>query len=263
MGNAGPGVGTEAGGNIVETIVALLKQAGAQDVEAVSLRTPQLPRQAEKDADVMFPKLVKAALDADPPSKISGRIVDAHGQPIAGASVRATLQLTMLSVTSPGANYLVPYRSSDERFSAATRTDGRFELSDLCKGTYMVRAEAPGLAWKERKTFLAPDLESASVEFVMDQPDAISGQVRDPQGKPIANATVTPTERQHFVGDELQYIASPAGDAVRTDDAGRFRLARLQEGRYIIEVKARGHKDRELEPIPAGTENVAVTLERQ
>jgi hypothetical protein len=128
---------------------------------------------------------------------------------------------------------------------------------------YLVKAESPGLAWKESKAFLGPELKSASVEFVLDQMDGIAGQVRDPQGRPIAGATVTPAQRQHFVGDELQYIASPAGDAVRTDDAGRFRLAGLQEGRFIIEVKARGYKDRELEPIPAGTENVTVTLERQ
>ena len=39
-----------------------------------------------------------------------------------------------------------------------------------------------------------------------------------------------------------------------TDEAGRFRLAGLQQGRYFIEVKAAGFKDRELEPIPAGDE---------
>ena len=49
---------------------------------------------------------------------------------------------------------------------------------------------------------------------------------------------------------------------MKTDDAGRFRFAGLQEGRYVIEVKAAGFKDRELEPIPAGNENVAVTLDR-
>ena len=98
---------------------------------------------------------------------------------------------------------------------------------------------------------------------MLDQGDAISGQVRDPQGKPIAGATVTPTERQHYEGDELRYTTSlRCSDEVKTDEAGRFRFAGLQEGRYVFEVKAAGFKDRELEAIPAGDENVAVTLER-
>jgi uncharacterized GH25 family protein len=125
-----------------------------------------------------------------------------------------------------------------------------------------VKVEAPGRAWKERKAFLAPDLRPASVEFVLDQGDAIAGRVRDPQGKPIAGVTVAPTERQHYVDDELRYTTSPDRDEVNTDDAGRFRFAGLQEGRYVFEVKAAGYKDRVLEAISAGDENVAVTLER-
>ena len=56
--------------------------------------------------------------------------------------------------------------------------------------------------------YIAPDLDPASVEFVLDQGDTISGQVRDPQGQPIAGATVTPTGRQHYEGDELRYATS-------------------------------------------------------
>ncbi len=150
-------VGTSSGGgNIVETIVSLLKQGGARDVKTVSLERPQLPDQALKDADLLFPKLARAALDADPQGKITGRIVDASFQPIAGAAIRATLQFTMQMYAGPGAYYLVGYPATDERFRASTGKDGRFELSGLCKGTYMVKVEAPGRAWKERKAFLAP-----------------------------------------------------------------------------------------------------------
>jgi hypothetical protein len=90
----------------------------------------------------------------------------------------------------------------------------------------------------------------------------ISGQIRDPQGKPIANASVTPTWRQHFEDGEFRYRSNVAGLGLITGEAGRFRLTGLQHGRYLIEVKAAGFKDRELEPIPAGDGNVVVTLER-
>jgi beta-lactamase regulating signal transducer with metallopeptidase domain len=261
MGNGGPGVGTEGGGNVVETIVLLLKQAGARGVEAVSLEVPRLPGQADRDVEAMFPKLARAALNASPQGRIVGRIVDEHGRPIAGAGVRATLRFTMLMSTQPGGYYLVPYRAGEERFVATTGADGRFELSGLCKGAYGVKVEARGRAWKERTAYLAPDLKPASVEFVLDQGDAIAGQVRDPQGKPIAGATVAATERQHYVDGELRYMTSPGRDDVKTDEAGRFRFAGLQEGRYVFEIKAAGYKDRVLEPIPAGKEDFAVTLE--
>jgi hypothetical protein len=157
---------------------------------------------------------------------------------------------------------MVPYRAEDDRFGATTGADGRFELARLCKGAYAVKVEAPGLAWKEQKAYLAPDRESASLEFVLDQGGAIAGRVRDPDGKPIARANVAAIERQHYVEGELRYTTSPNRDDVKTDDSGRFRFDELQEGRYVFEIKAPGFKDRTLEAIPAGEENAMLTLER-
>ena len=61
---------------------------------------------------------------------------------------------------------------------------------------------------------------------------------------------------------QLQYIVDHPQTDATTGETGRFRLTGLQEGHYIIEVKADGFKDRELEGIPAGDEKVVVTLER-
>ena len=198
------------GGRLVETLVSLLKKAGARDVKAVSLRTPELPKAALTAASDLFQSKVKEALDADPPGKITGRVVDGHGRPVAGADVRATLQLTLMVMTSPGGYHSADYRGPAERFRASSGTDGRFELSGLCKGEYLLKVRAPGRAWVEQKSYIAPDRDPAAVEFVLDQGDTISGQVRDPQGKPIAGATVTPTERQHYEGDELRYTTRSA-----------------------------------------------------
>ena len=250
------------GGRLVETVVTLLKKAGARDVKAVSLETPRLPDAALTDAAELFRARVKEALGADPPGKITGRVVDTNHQPVAGAKVRATLQVTVMMSTSPGGSYTADYRGPAERLHTSSGTDGRFELAGLCKGEYVLKVRAPGRAWVEHTAYIAPDLDPAALEFVLDQGDAIAGQVRDRQGKPIANATVTPTQRQQYEGDLLRYTTTAVKDGVRADEEGRFRLAGLQEGRYIIEVKAAGFKDRELEPIPAGDENVVVTLDR-
>jgi hypothetical protein len=179
-----------------------------------------------------------------------------------GASIEASLHFTMLVSAEPGSAFTAGYHRRDERFSALSGADGRFELSGLCKGAYLLLIRASGRAWLERTVFIGPDLDAASIELVLDQSDKISGLVRDREGKPVAGATVAPTARHHYEGDVFREITFPVPDAIKTDDEGRFRFSGLQEGRYAVTAKATGFKDRELEPIPAGDENVVVTLER-
>ncbi len=250
-------------GPVVAALVSLLKASGARDVEAVSLATPRLPPGAFKATETLFQTWVKKALDADPRGKIQGRVVDGHHRGIAGASVRATLALRIMASTNPGGGWhIIRYPAPEERFGARSGDDGRFELSGLCKGGYVLKVESPGRAWLERKVFVTPDLDQVSVELVLDQGDVISGQIRDEQGKPIAHASVIPTWRQHFEDGEFRYNADVRNLDVMADEAGRFQLTGLQHGHYIVEVKAPGFKDRELEPIPAGAGNVVVTLDR-
>ena len=172
-----------------------MQKAGARDVKPISLETPRLPDDANKAVELLFQSKAKEALDADPQGRITGRIVDGYGQPLAGATVRATLQLTVLSLSSPGANHITAYRGPAERFTAEAGPEGRFELSGLCKGAYSIKAEAPGKAWAERKFVIAPDFTSAPLEIVLDQGGEFSGQVRDEDGQPVARATITLTER--------------------------------------------------------------------
>jgi beta-lactamase regulating signal transducer with metallopeptidase domain len=253
------------GGRVVETLIPLLRKAGAVDIKPISLETPRLPDDAYKALERLFQSKAKEALGADPQGRLTGRIVDGHGQPLAGATVRATLQLTVLSLSSPGANHVSAYRGQVERFTAEAGPDGRFELSGLCKGEYSVKAEAPGKAWAVRTFVIAPDFNSAPLDIVLDQGGDFSGQVRDDDGKPVAGATIALTERHHYEHGEFRYVTSFDStwpDPVITDDSGQFRFTGLREGRYTIEIKAAGFKNGKVEAVPAGTENVAVTLKR-
>jgi len=78
------------GGRIVETLIPLLQKAGARDVKPISVEAPRLPDDSYKALELLFQSKAQEALDADPPGRITGRIVDGHGQPLAGATVRAT-----------------------------------------------------------------------------------------------------------------------------------------------------------------------------
>ena len=179
--------GKPAGGGIVGTLVSLLKGSGARDIRAVSLERPRLPVEASRAAEALFQARVKGALAGHPEGRIRGRIVDGQGRPIAGASVDASIRLLLMQSTEPEAWRNIRYCAADDRLIARSGPDGRFALSGLCKGEYVLTVESPGRAWVERPVFLAPDLQPVSVEFVLDQGDAISGQVRDPQGRPIAH----------------------------------------------------------------------------
>ncbi len=253
------------GGRIVETLIPLLRKAGARDVKPISLETPRLSDDALKAVEILFQSKTDDALGAEPTGRIKGRIVDGRGQPLAGATVRATLQLTVLLGSNPGANRVTAYRGPAERLTAVAGPDGRFELSSLCKGEYSIKAEAAGKAWAERTFVIAPDFSSAPLEIVLDQGGEFSGQVKDENGQPVAAATITLTERHHYEQGELRYITSFDSTwprPVTTDATGRFRFTGIREGRYTIEIKAAGFKDGKVEAVPAGTENVAVTLKR-
>ena len=98
---------------------------------------------------------------------------------------------------------------------------------------------------------------------MLNQRDSIAGEIRDRQGRAVANAEVIPTWLQHFEDGEFCYNANLGTDhTVTADEAGRFRLTGLEQGIYSLEVKAFGFKDLELKDIPAGDANLVVTLER-
>ena len=241
----------------------LLKKSGARDVKAVSLETPRLPPEAFNAAETLFQTRVKEALDADPHGKIQGRIVDGHHRPMAGASVRATLQLRIMLVDQPGrAGTYIRYRGPAERFGTRSGDDGRFALSGLCKGGYVLKVESPGRAWLEHMVFIAP----ISIRHRSSSAWIRGTRSRGRSATRWANRSrmrrVIPTWRQHFEDGEFRYNADVRHLEVMADEAGRFQLAGLQHGHYIVEVKAPGFKDRELEPIPAGNDNVVVTLDR-
>jgi Carboxypeptidase regulatory-like domain len=258
-------VGTQmiAGGRIIETLIPLLRKAGAGDAKPISLETPRLPQAAQNAMELLFQSKVKEALDANPSGRMTGRIVDGAGQPLVSATVTGMLQLTVLMSSTPGGNLTTDYRGPADRFIAEAGPDGRFELTGLCKGEYSLKVEAPGRAWAVRKFVIAPDYTSAPLEIVLDQGGDLAGRVRDEGGKPVAGATIMLTER-HEREDFRPFTSfdSRWPDPVVTDAAGQFRITGLREGRYSINVKAAGFKNGKVEKLPAGTEDLAVQLKR-
>ena len=254
--------GEPSGGGIVGTLVSLLKRSGAREIKAVSLERPELPVEASRAAEALFQARVKEALAGHPQGRIRGRIVDGDGRPIAGASVEASIRLLVMQSTEPDAWRNIRYRAADDRLEGPVRTRWPIRALGTLQGRVCPdgRVARPGLGG-------APGLPRArpATSLGRDRPGSGGcdlGTGPRPAGPAGRAAGSCPPGGNTSRAGSSGITQSVGHLALTADEDGRFRLEGLQHGRYIIEVKAGGFKGRELEPIPAGDENVVVTLER-
>lgn len=160
--------------------------------------------------------------------RLTGRVLDGDGQPIAGAAVGVFD--TSLSSAASLAWTSTPGRKSDSR--------GEFSLSGLAAGTVQVQATAPGYK-ASRIAAQIPEHEPPwPLEIVLAQAGWLSGHVRDGAGEPLALAMVS----------VLRQGASPIQDAAwflhrqpaMTDGAGEYRIDELDPGIYTVRVSPMG-----------------------
>lgn len=153
---------------------------------------------------------------------ISGRVLTADtGVPIRRAAVTAS--------------------GSSGRRMVYTDQDGRFSLTDLPPGSYMLSASpgnhraqylahfygAAAAMTRPRTIDLADGQQVPDINLALQRASAISGHVTDDTGQPLARA--------HVAALLLRRGAEPmpVGGA-QTDDHGRFRLFGLQPGEYLV-----------------------------
>jgi hypothetical protein len=154
---------------------------------------------------------------------LDGRLADAAGRPIAGASV------TLQEPPSP---------------RALTDGDGRFHLDSLAPGRREAVALTPGGRPLARA---AVDLREGSNRLDLTAPPglSISGRVVDERGAPV------PAARLFLEGEdpEDRWLAVGAGD-------GTFLLPNIREGEYRLSVLAAGFAQAEPQPVRIAGEPV-------
>jgi beta-lactamase regulating signal transducer with metallopeptidase domain len=246
---------------VIEALLPLLRTAGAPDAKPVKLEPDGMSRTMTDAVETLFRQEVEAALADNPHGSISGRVVDGAGNPIEGATVKADLNLTLLSLADTGIYYLSHYPSPPERCTATTGPDGGFTLPKLCKGTYTLKALAEGKARVESRATIAADQKPVTRELVLDQGDSIFGMVQDEDGRPLPGASITPTQRQ-FIQNRNVSTTAPFVGPVRSDVAGLFRFSGLMTGSYSFEVSATGFEPVKLERIAAGSAVDPIRLKR-
>lgn len=155
---------------------------------------------------------------------IRGRVIAADTErPLRRAQIRATA----LDGTEPR--------------TSTTNSQGVYELRDLPAGCYRVTASRSGYLpidyGQRRPNEIAAPVEVSDgsvadgVDFHMPRGGVISGRVTDETGDVVAGIEVWPMQRRYYRGRRRLVRA---GDSVRTDDTGLYRLVRLNPGEYIV-----------------------------
>lgn len=198
---------------------------------------------------------VLAGLDDRP--DLAGRVVDPDGNPVAGAHV-------FIATAAPkkGAGVLCPSCYPDCAKQTDTGPDGSFRIDDLDRSlTFQVLAVADGL----RPAFAQKvDPSAGPLELKLETPASVEplkqvwGRVIDPEGRPVAGATVEPkmmdTEAfRGFSPDVFEPVAV-------TDLDGKFTLRANSKIRSVdVQVEGRGLAPRIFRELKPGLERT-ITL---
>jgi protocatechuate 3,4-dioxygenase beta subunit len=170
------------------------------------------------------------AADAEPlevvlePGKVAtGTVLDSAERPIAGALVHLRPGPTgdplerVKGVTDPDPTLVL---------SASTDAAGRFEIRGVAPGRFDLRAEAGGCAPALVRGITLPG-ENGSYELgtvVLEKEALVVGRVEDPDGAPLAGASVTVVPSDPVAALAQTLHAEEADPGVVSDSAGWFVL---------------------------------------
>jgi protocatechuate 3,4-dioxygenase beta subunit len=174
-------------------------------------------------------------------ARVMGRVVDAHGAPVAAAHVRCVASamddLTVQLGPLPLAAEAAALPSGAGRALGSTRVAladkaGRFVVEDLIPGRYRVEvAHAGSEPMRTDELVLAPGERRDLGTLALQDGIAVEGRVLDESGGPLEGARV-------LVGSGT--ATDPAGFYALTDAGGHFSVA-VPAGSYRLIATASGH----------------------
>jgi hypothetical protein len=187
-----------------------------------------------------------------PATDYQGRVIDAAGAPVAGARIR-------LLTAGQASTALAPL---PDRFVSDNR--GRFGFRGPDEAVVEAWHEAHGRT-RVRVDRAARDAGRIEIRLpgVSDADLArggIDGRVLDPDGDPVPRAAVVAEiESGNPAAPE---IALRTADRTVAEDDGRFRLADLESGRYVVTASAEGFAPASTPLVAAGAHDVEIRLAR-
>jgi hypothetical protein len=159
---------------------------------------------------------------------ISGRVTFGD-QPASGVTVTLTSRRMAMDQNTP-------------LIKAVTDNEGRFQLTNIAAGTYLVAPLAPGFLpansrsfYEEGKSITIDEGETVEdVDFVIKRGGVITGRITDENHEPIIEIRVNLLRLDERGQSQNFYVRSPFMNT--TDDRGVYRIYGLPAGRYKISV---------------------------
>jgi len=172
---------------------------------------------------IKLPRPEPLEVRLDPSSDVSGRVVDAEGEPIPGARVEMTRSRSL----EMGNRAVMTMMMASEE----TDRDGRFVFEDQEPGVISLGARASGYREAKRDNIEIPKGEDLTgIELPLPPGAVVEGRVLAPDGRPAIGAGVGPvTESPDPMGGML--------DRETSDGSGHFRLEGLEAGPVAIEAR--------------------------
>lgn len=191
-----------------------------------------------RGVQVPLPSPLTITLDAS--SKVSGRVVDLDGKPIAGASI----SLQRSRSEGFGGRGMQFQMSTDE----TTDGDGKFLFDAVDPGTIALEARALGMQKKSMPSVEVPSGKDLSdLSFVLEPGATLEGRVLSADGQPVAGAEVGSVEEGGERG-----MGRGFAERSPTDGDGRYRLESLIPGTLSVEATSDSYprtvKNIELKP---------------
>ena len=122
--------------------------------------------------------------------------------------------------------------------TAMTDANGRYAFSGLPPGAYTLTADVSGTALplgRARPIDFSLDAgrphACAALDFLAPIASAITGEVVDPAGAPVAGVVVS-----LLLGDQTDFSRGEAGGGFTTGADGRYRFEDLPPGRYLVGI---------------------------
>lgn len=188
------------------------------------------------------PRALAAGTEIKAKSALSGRVVGPDGRGVAKAKV--------YGAPAEGFDFL-PLDAIDlkrmpwaRRADAETDAEGRFQL-DVGEQTHVKLAvRASGFAPLDAERTLARG-EHELGDVQLEQGVLLEGRVRDPQGRPVAQAEIVSQPRQ--TGFAFAGFSRSRKPLARTDAQGRFTIDMLASGPWRLLVSSEDHPDKAFE----------------
>lgn len=169
-------------------------------------------------------QVTQAVQTNKPAGAITGRIT-LNGKAIGGARVSARL-------------YSARYSGEKPQLSATTDLQGKFRISNLPPGTYLLSPNLPAfvtsdLSSKERPVVINEGETVEGMDFELTRGAVITGRILDAEGRPIIGEYVRIIPTDPKLEYSMQLLSA---EQFYTDDRGVYRVYGLPAGTYKVAI---------------------------